>query len=115
MAEERADAQEPGKSPVGFIGVGNMGRRMAANLAAAGFPLVVRDSDPGAQQRFIDAFGGTPGDAPRDFAGASVGSRLHAYRNTATLPPASVPAAGADRSMFKIGQDRSAGRMAARP
>jgi len=72
MAEERADAQDPGKSPVGFIGVGNMGRRMAANLAAAGFPLVVRDSDPGAQQRFIDAFGGTPGDTPRDFAGASV-------------------------------------------
>ncbi|HWM76950.1 MAG TPA: NAD(P)-binding domain-containing protein, partial [Methylomirabilota bacterium] len=28
--------------PVGFVGVGNMGRRMAANLAAAGFSLVVR-------------------------------------------------------------------------
>jgi 3-hydroxyisobutyrate dehydrogenase len=33
---------------------------------------VVRDSDPGAQRRFIGAFGGTPGDAPRDFAGVSV-------------------------------------------
>ena len=64
--------QQPGKSPVGFIGVGNMGRRMAANLAAAGFPLVVRDSDPGAQQRFIDAHGGAPASAPADFAATSV-------------------------------------------
>ena len=72
MAAERAGGQDPGKGPVGFIGVGNMGRRMAANLAAAGFPLIVRDSDPGAQQRFIDAFGGAPGDSPRDFASASV-------------------------------------------
>jgi 3-hydroxyisobutyrate dehydrogenase len=64
--------QQPGKSPVGFIGVGNMGRRMAANLAAAGFPLVIRDSDPGTQQRFIDAHGGAPGNSPQDFADTSV-------------------------------------------
>ncbi|HEY6496732.1 MAG TPA: NAD(P)-dependent oxidoreductase [Trebonia sp.] len=57
---------------VGFVGVGTMGRLMAANLAAAGVPLVVRDSDPAAQQRFIDANGGAPGDAPGDFAAASV-------------------------------------------
>jgi len=65
-------APEPGQTPVGFVGVGNMGRRMAANLAAAGFPLVVRDSDPGTQQRFIDAYGGTPGDEPQAFAATSV-------------------------------------------
>ena len=65
-------APEPGKTPVGFIGVGNMGRRMAANLAAAGFPLVIRDSDPAVQQRFIDAHGGQPGNEPQDFAGTSV-------------------------------------------
>jgi len=29
-------APAPGKSPAGFVGVGNMGRRMAANLAAVG-------------------------------------------------------------------------------
>ena len=68
MADELADAL----GPVGFVGVGNMGRRMAANLAAAGFPLVVRDSDPGAQQRFIAEHGGAPGNAPADFAAASV-------------------------------------------
>jgi 3-hydroxyisobutyrate dehydrogenase len=72
MAAELAGVRDPGTGPVGFIGVGNMGRRMAANLAAAGFPLVVRDSDPGAQQQFIGAHGGTPGNSPRDFAGTRV-------------------------------------------
>lgn len=72
MAAELAGVRDPGTGPVGFIGVGNMGRRMAANLAAAGFPLVVRDSDPGAQQQFIDAHGGTAGNSPRDFAGTRV-------------------------------------------
>jgi 3-hydroxyisobutyrate dehydrogenase len=59
-------------SPVGFVGIGNMGRRMAANLAKAGFPLVIRDSDAGAQQRFIDAHGGEPATSPTSFAGADV-------------------------------------------
>ena len=65
-------APAPGQAPVGFVGLGNMGRLMAANLAAAGFPLVVRDSDPGAQQRFIDADGGVPASVPADFAATSV-------------------------------------------
>jgi 3-hydroxyisobutyrate dehydrogenase len=59
-------------SPVGFVGIGNMGRRMAANLAKAGFPLVIRDSDAGTQQRFIDAHGGEPATSPTSFAGADV-------------------------------------------
>jgi 3-hydroxyisobutyrate dehydrogenase len=66
------DKSQTSKPLVGFVGLGNMGRLMAANLAAAGFPLVVRDSDPGAQQRFIDAHGGTPANAPADFAAVSV-------------------------------------------
>ena len=31
-------------SPIGFIGLGNMGAPMAANLAAAGWPLIVHDA-----------------------------------------------------------------------
>ena len=58
--------------PVGFVGIGNMGRRMAANLAAAGFPLVIRDSDPRAQQQFIAAHGGQAADSPGSFAEAAV-------------------------------------------
>ncbi|HZF06377.1 MAG TPA: NAD(P)-binding domain-containing protein, partial [Patescibacteria group bacterium] len=32
--------------PVGFIGLGNMGRPMALNLVKRGFALVVHDIDP---------------------------------------------------------------------
>jgi 3-hydroxyisobutyrate dehydrogenase len=61
-----------GNGLVGFVGVGNMGRRMAANLATAGFSLVIRDSDPHAQERFIASHGGEPATAPQSFAGAGV-------------------------------------------
>jgi 3-hydroxyisobutyrate dehydrogenase len=61
-----------GNGLVGFVGVGNMGRRMAANLAKAGFRLVVRDSDPDAQERFVATHGGEPATSPRSFAGAGV-------------------------------------------
>ncbi len=66
------NAPGPADGPVGFVGVGNMGRRMAANLAAAGFSLVVRDNDADAQQRFVAAHGGKPADSPRSFGGAAV-------------------------------------------
>jgi 3-hydroxyisobutyrate dehydrogenase len=65
-------APAPGKGPAGFVGVGNMGRRMAANLASAGFPLVIRDTDAETQRRFIAEHGGEPGDSPQAFAGATV-------------------------------------------
>jgi 3-hydroxyisobutyrate dehydrogenase len=65
-------ATGPAGGPVGFVGVGNMGKLMAANLAAAGFALVIRDADPGAQARFVAAHGGTPAAAPEAFAGVEV-------------------------------------------
>jgi 3-hydroxyisobutyrate dehydrogenase len=37
---------------VGFVGLGNMGWPMAANLHSAGFSLVVRDADAARQARF---------------------------------------------------------------
>ena len=45
---------------VGFIGLGNMGRPMAANLLKAGFTLIVLDANAGAQQAFVGQYGGTP-------------------------------------------------------
>lgn len=33
-----------GELTIGFVGLGNMGWPMAANLQAAGFPLVVMDA-----------------------------------------------------------------------
>ena len=40
---------------VGFIGLGNMGRPMASNLARKGFPLVVYDIDRAAVDRLVEA------------------------------------------------------------
>lgn len=45
---------------VGFIGLGNMGKPMAARLIAAGLNLVVFDSDPKALQVFTHQHGGKP-------------------------------------------------------
>jgi len=58
--------------PVGFVGVGTMGMRMAANLAKAGFALVVRDSAPAAQEQFIATHGGEPATGPQSFAATGV-------------------------------------------
>jgi len=52
---------------VGFVGLGNMGQPMARNLAAAGFELVVRDTDP----LRADEFGGNAG-SPRAFGACDV-------------------------------------------
>jgi 3-hydroxyisobutyrate dehydrogenase len=57
---------------VGFVGVGTMGKLMAANLARAGFALIIRDANPAAQEQFIAAHGGEPATAPRSFADTGV-------------------------------------------
>ena len=62
----------PGAGTVGFVGVGNMGWRMAANLAAAGFSLVVRDSNADTEARFAAEHGATPAISPESFAEAGV-------------------------------------------
>jgi 3-hydroxyisobutyrate dehydrogenase len=56
----------------GFVGVGNMGWRMAHNLAREGFELVVRDSDADRQKRFAAEHGATPAVSPRSFADTPV-------------------------------------------
>ncbi len=52
---------------IGFVGLGNMGWPMAANLHAAGFPLVVRDADADRQARVL---GRPPGCGRRRRPGA---------------------------------------------
>lgn len=42
---------------IGFVGLGKMGRPMVGQLAAAGFPLVVRDAAPAITTDVADAFG----------------------------------------------------------
>jgi 3-hydroxyisobutyrate dehydrogenase len=66
------------KRTIGFVGLGNMGWPMAANLHAAGFPLVVRDIDTALQAAFAAEHSGTgqPGTvaaaAPDAFADADI-------------------------------------------
>ena len=49
----------PSTSPltVGFVGLGHAGWPMAENLLAAGYRLVVRDTDPAREQRFASEHG----------------------------------------------------------
>ena len=55
---------------VGFIGLGIMGKPMAANLLAAGFPLTVHNRGPGPADE-LAALGATRGNSPREIAAAS--------------------------------------------
>lgn len=43
------------KTPVGFIGLGNMGNPMAKNLMKHGYPLVIYDVFPDACKEFQEA------------------------------------------------------------
>jgi 3-hydroxyisobutyrate dehydrogenase len=61
-----------GRGTVGFVGLGRMGRPMAANLARAGYELVVRDAAPERQRRFAAEHACSVAEGPADFAGASV-------------------------------------------
>ena len=58
---------------IGFVGLGNMGWPMAANLHAAGFSLVVRDADAARQARFAaEHAGALTADWPAAFAVADI-------------------------------------------
>src|SRR5437763_4492602 len=56
---------------VGFIGLGIMGSRMAANLRRAGFELTVWNRTPGRAREWAAVHGGTVADRPADVAAAS--------------------------------------------
>ena len=58
----------PGMERVAFLGLGTMGSAMAANLARAGFPLVVWNRTPGRAPELAD-LGVETADHPADAAG----------------------------------------------
>lgn len=60
----------PSRETVGFIGLGNMGRPMAANLARAGFEVIGYDADPNAAEAFAAATGCRTAATPAALAGA---------------------------------------------
>jgi 3-hydroxyisobutyrate dehydrogenase len=62
----------PPVTAVGVVGLGNMGWRMAHNLAKGGFSLVVYDLDTGRSRRFAAEHGSTAAESPRDFTEVAV-------------------------------------------
>ena len=62
---------------VGFVGIGNMGWPMAANLLKAGFELVACDAVPGRSAQFAEQVGGR---AVADAAEAAQGAEDATFR-----------------------------------
>ncbi len=60
-----------GEISVGFIGIGTMGKPMAAHIGAAGFALHVQDIDPAAAREFAETHGATAHPTPLAVAGAA--------------------------------------------
>jgi 3-hydroxyisobutyrate dehydrogenase len=56
---------------IAFIGIGNMGWPMAANLLKAGFDVAVCDAVPGRAEKFAQAFGGRAASGAVDAAAAA--------------------------------------------
>lgn len=56
---------------IGFIGLGNMGRPMAARLAGAGYELHLLDREPSLAMNFVAAHGGTAAPSLAALAGAA--------------------------------------------
>ena len=56
---------------IGFLGLGIMGSRMAANVARSGFPLAVWTHTPGKAERWASAHGATACVSPAEVARAS--------------------------------------------
>lgn len=69
MADSNVSPAASGKPRVGFLGLGNMGSRMARRLIEAGYPLTVWDRKREHAHPLVDA-GATHGLSPRDVAGA---------------------------------------------
>jgi 3-hydroxyisobutyrate dehydrogenase-like beta-hydroxyacid dehydrogenase len=56
---------------IGFLGLGIMGSRMAANVAKAGYPLTVWTHTEGKAQRWAEGHGATAVNTPAEVAAAS--------------------------------------------
>jgi 3-hydroxyisobutyrate dehydrogenase len=60
-----------GKARIGFIGIGNMGWPMAANIVRSGFPLIAFDTDRARTDRFTREFAAVAADDLRHLGRAA--------------------------------------------
>ncbi len=65
--QKKIDLQGADAMKVGFIGLGNVGGKLAGSLLRNGFDTTVRDLDKAAAQKFLDAGAGWA-DSPRELA-----------------------------------------------
>jgi len=65
---EHASTELADLGSVGFLGLGIMGSRMAANVASAGFPLTVWTHTPGKAERWASEHGATAFATPAEVA-----------------------------------------------
>jgi 3-hydroxyisobutyrate dehydrogenase len=68
MPEPHTGAEPQGRERIGFLGLGIMGSRMAANVARAGFPLSVWTHTPGKAERWAAEHGAIPLTTPAEVA-----------------------------------------------
>jgi 3-hydroxyisobutyrate dehydrogenase len=68
---ENDSAERAQRETVGFLGLGIMGSRMAANVAAAGFPLSVWTHTPGKAERWASEHGADAFATPAEVAAHS--------------------------------------------
>ncbi|HWI06235.1 MAG TPA: NAD(P)-dependent oxidoreductase [Solirubrobacteraceae bacterium] len=65
------ESDSPGRPRVGFVGLGIMGSRMAANLARAGYELTVFNRTRSTAEAWVAENGGTLAASPADVGAAS--------------------------------------------
>jgi 3-hydroxyisobutyrate dehydrogenase-like beta-hydroxyacid dehydrogenase len=63
-----ARPEQPNRERIGFLGLGIMGSRMAANVARAGFPLTVWTHTPGKAERWAAEHGASARATPAEVA-----------------------------------------------
>jgi 3-hydroxyisobutyrate dehydrogenase-like beta-hydroxyacid dehydrogenase len=71
MSADEYDGQQQTRERIGFLGLGIMGSRMAANLARAGFPLTVWTHTPGKAERWAAEHGAQFAATPAEAAAGS--------------------------------------------
>jgi 3-hydroxyisobutyrate dehydrogenase-like beta-hydroxyacid dehydrogenase len=71
VEEDSGMNAEHNRERVGFLGLGIMGSRMAANLARAGFPLTVWTHTPAKAERWASEHGASAASTPAEVAASS--------------------------------------------
>jgi len=76
---------------VAFVGIGNMGWPMAANVLRAGFAVTVTDAAPGRAEHFVSQVGGEASDSPAAIGADAIVTILPTSKQVAEIITAIAP------------------------